>query len=83
MSKAFSRIKTELTPFDTLPFGKYQGVVVHDLINKDSKYLNWLIENSNINFSMDVHTLLYDKEYDTFTNFIENGQNIYDEDVPF
>lgn len=84
MAKSFNKIKTELDLTDTLPFGKYQGETVFDIAHRDTKYLVWFMENSHQSFADTVQTLINEIEYDTFTNFLQNGQAAYaDEDVPF
>ena len=83
MAKSFKKIKTELDLTDTLPFGKYQGETIFDTAHKNADYVRWFMENSGLEFSETVYTLLAEIEYDTFINFIENGQAVYFEDVPF
>lgn len=33
---------------DTMPYGKYRGVLVEDVIRSDPRYTNWLASTSNI-----------------------------------
>lgn len=35
----------------TMPFGKYKGVTIRELIKKDQQYLNWLTENTSVEIS--------------------------------
>jgi len=46
MSLPFNKVKKELDLFDTMPFGKYQGLTVGRVIQDDPRYLMWLIKNS-------------------------------------
>ncbi len=54
MSLAFNKVKKWLTLYDTMPFGKYQGMTVIHVIKYNPRYLRWMTHNSNIFFLDEV-----------------------------
>jgi uncharacterized protein (DUF3820 family) len=41
---------SELTLEDSMPFGKYKGRQIEDLMYDEPKYLAWLVENDIVQF---------------------------------
>lgn len=50
-----------------MPFGKYKGEVIRDIIDKDQSYFNWLL-TTNVEFDNMVH-LYYKSDKDGRLNF--------------
>ena len=42
----------------TIKFGKYKGLKIDEILEKDKSYLKWLFENANTRFSEEVLSLL-------------------------
>ena len=47
-----------LTLEDTIPFGKYRGVDVVDIVNDDPDYIEWVINNTEYEFDEEVMQLI-------------------------
>ena len=43
-----------LTPDDAMPFGKYEGEPVWQVIQNDHEYITWLLENTDVEFDNDA-----------------------------
>ena len=41
-----------LTPDDRMPFGKYEGEPVWQVIQNDHEYITWLIEEADVDFQL-------------------------------
>ena len=46
--------KTDYGMDDTLPFGKYKGTEIEEVLEDDPKYLKWMHENTDIEFDEEV-----------------------------
>lgn len=76
--------KPKRNPLNTnsvLPFGKYKGSTVGQIINTDFTYLIWMQDNTDIEFSVDVQDELYNLEIgvgtNPFTDVIEDEYEHY------
>lgn len=57
------------TLLDTMPFGKYKGMSVGDMIDLDCRYVKWLLENTQ--FRIDNEAFIF------YRNVLEgNGMSI-------
>lgn len=55
MAKAFNTLKDpKLQLTDKLPFGKFAGCRICDIIDEDWEYLQWLHKNTSISFGQQV-----------------------------
>jgi hypothetical protein len=55
MAKSFNKLKDpKLHLQDKLPFGKYQGCRIVDLLPDSWEYLMWLSKNTSVQFGQDV-----------------------------
>lgn len=43
---------------DKMPFGKYKGTEVEEILQDDSRYLVWLLESTDTNFTQEVIDLI-------------------------
>jgi uncharacterized protein (DUF3820 family) len=46
--------KTELELDDNLPFGKYGGQRIRDVLEIDAQYIVWMSENTDVVFDIEV-----------------------------
>jgi hypothetical protein len=40
---------------DIMPFGRYQGYTVEEIVKDKPEYINWLMENTSLKFYQSVH----------------------------
>ncbi len=93
MAKTFTSIKNPaLQLTDQLPFGKFKGCRICDILEDDWEYLKWMKQNTSINFSRPVLDSItarfsawadethYNEEVAPYLN---NDADIDPEDVPF
>lgn len=52
-----------------LPFGKFKGETVQDVLDNDPRYLCWLQENTDMDFSWDILEKAQEGPQHTFTGF--------------
>lgn len=52
----------ELSLDSILPFGKYRGYQLEDVIQDDPNYISWLVDNTNYSFDEEVMQLLTKKK---------------------
>lgn len=84
MSIPFSKVRTKLGLDDVLPFGKYAGDTVLEIIKDRPQYISWLIQNTSLKFYPSVHEELGRH----LTKHIPRGAGVHVdpasfEDVPF
>lgn len=57
--RAFRRAKNILELADKMPFGKYQGEIIEDVVRADPGYVNWLLVNHDkVQFAPEVTALI-------------------------
>lgn len=97
MAIAFSKIKSKLGLDDTIPFGRYQGYTVEEILKDMPEYISWLMSNTSLRFYPSVHEMLLmmlPKRAAQHTRIVNRRLNDYDEltypdieilfdDVPF
>jgi len=83
MSLPFKKIRTCLSLFDTMPFGKYQGLTLARVIEDDYRYVFWCI--NNIDFYLDDVALnvLQNKPHNTKPVFNYVVDYDMEDDIPF
>jgi hypothetical protein len=60
MLRSFTRRKVVFHLTDELNFGKYNGLVLEEVIRADPRYMNWLVNESQwFRLSDDAERLLY------------------------
>lgn len=55
LSKPFNKIKTALGMDDVLPWGRYQGYTVEEILKDRPEYIAWLISDTSLRFYPSVH----------------------------
>ena len=43
---------------NTMPFGKYKGVEIEEILDADPSYMLWAVENMDLNFDEEVIELV-------------------------
>lgn len=56
-----------------LPFGKYKGRIVKDVIKQDAQYIEWLVNNTSVEINFDEK-----EQEDELHRFISNHPNPFD-----
>lgn len=60
MSVPFTKIKTELSLQDSMPFGQYTGTNIAYLCQVEPKYLEWCFKSNTGRFAGEVYDYLDD-----------------------
>lgn len=55
MAISFGKIRNNLGLRDILPFGRYQGYSVLEIVKDRPSYISWLIQNTELKFDKPVH----------------------------
>lgn len=65
MSKAFTKLKDPryLGLDDIIPFGRYSGYSVLEIVRDRPVYIDWLIKNTDLKFYQSVHEELARQDY--------------------
>ena len=75
--RALTRSKMNLKLSDVMPFGKYGGAQVRQILSGDPHYMRWALENmSAVTFDQEVH--------DAFDALLgQNNDRDLDGEIPF
>lgn len=58
MAIQFSKLRDKLGLDDNLPFGRYHGCTVEEVLKDSPEYISWLMRNTSLKFYPSVHDML-------------------------